>query len=145
MANFSLFFTRKINVFVFTTIMVFLAGCSKGTIDSKLFYGTWQNTRGDGTITITLSKESWVGLYTDGGGTYTVDQLSWVPAVNDDPATKGDYPLGYYITGTVSQLYNITDIKLGEQRTFIIYLNKGKTSFLRKMNNLSDYVFTKIE
>jgi hypothetical protein len=149
MAENSGVFTRKVSIFTITVLMVVLTSCSNGSINQKFFYGSWQNIRDvseGGTLKVTLSADSWNAVYTDSDGHYTVDQLSWVAAANDDPATKGEYPKGYYITGTASRVQNINSLSLGQQRTFRIYLNKDKTAFLRKNeNNLSDYVFTKVE
>jgi hypothetical protein len=149
-------FTRKAASLIVLT-MIILTGCRSNlrlsndtgnvTDDSKYFYGNWQNVRNSTTMKVTISKETWVGK--SEAGYYLIDQLSWVPAINDDPKTNSDYPKGYYVTGTASQVKNISDLKNGQQQTFLIYMNKDKTSILRKSNNSSDLypnaVFTKIE
>jgi hypothetical protein len=135
----------------FIVILIILAGCrSTGKVvddDSKCFYGDWQNVRSSTTMKITISKDSWIGK--SEAGYYTLDQLSWTPAINDDPKTSGDYPKGYCVTGTASQVKNIGDLKDGQIQTFMIYMNKDKTAMLRKSNNSSDLypnaVFTKVE
>jgi hypothetical protein len=142
---------------IFILIMIILAGC-RSTVsspmdtvkvidDSIYFYGSWQNVRSNTTMKVTISKESWVGK--SEAGYYIIEQLSWVPATNDDPKTNGDYPKGYYVTGTASQVKNISDLKNGQQQTFMIYMNKDKTTILRKSNNSSDLypnaVFTKVD
>ena len=149
-------FTRK-GAFLFVLIMIILAGCRsapnspKSTDividDSTYFYGNWQNYRGSTTMKVTISKESWVGK--SEAGYYIIDQLSWIPATNDDPKTNNDYPKGYTVTGTASQVKNISDLKNGQLQTFIIYINNDKTAILRKSNNTSDLypnaVFTKVD
>jgi hypothetical protein len=134
--------------FLFVLIMIILAGCrSTGKVadDSKNFYGNWQNARGNTTMKVTISKESWVGK--SESGYYVIDQLSWTPVINDDPKTNSDYPKGYYVTGMASQVKNISDLKNGQQQTFMLYMNKDKTAILRKTNNTFDVypnaVFTK--
>jgi hypothetical protein len=143
--------------FLFIIIMIILTGCRSSlnlsnvtdivTDDSKYFYGNWQNVRSSTTMKVTISKETWVGK--SEAGYYIIDQLSWVPSINDDPKTNGDYPKGYSVTGTASQVKNIGDLKNGQLQTFVIYMNKEKTAILRKSNNTSDLypnaVFTKIE
>jgi len=131
-------------------IFIILAGCrSTGKVvdDPKYFYGSWENVRGSTTMKVTISKESWVGK--SEAGYYTLEQLSWSPVINNDPKTNGDYPKGYYVTGTASQVKNIGDLKDGQIQTFMIYMNKDKTAILRKSNNSSDLypnaVFTKVE
>jgi hypothetical protein len=142
-------FTRKA-VFIFVLIMIVLAGCpSTGKVadDSINFYGDWQNVRGKTIMRVTISKETWVGK--SEAGYYVIEQLSWIPTINDDPKTSGDYPNGYYVTGTASQVKNISDLKNGQQQTFMLYMNKDKTAILRKTNNTTDLypnaVFTKID
>ena len=134
-------------------LILILTGCrSTGKTDKAVddfldFYGSWQNVRSSTTMKITISKDSWVGK--SEAGYYTLERLSWSPAVNDDPKTSGDYPKGYCVTGTASQVKNIGDLKDGQIQTFMIYMNKDKTAMLRKSNNPSDLypnaVFTKVE
>jgi len=136
--------------FLFVLIMIILAGCrSTGKVadDSVNFYGDWQNVRGKTIMKVTISKESWVGK--SEAGYYVIEQLSWIPAINDDPKTNNDYPNGFSVTGTASQVKNISDLRNGQQQTFMLYMNKDKTALLRKSNNMSDLypnaVFTKID
>jgi hypothetical protein len=138
---------------LFVLIMIILAGCrstdkvTDDSSDSTYFYGNWQNVRGSTTMKVTLSKESWVGK--SEAGYYTLEQLSWIPTINDDPKTNSDYPNGYSVTGTASQVKNISDLKNGQLQTFLIYMNKDKTAILRKSSNSSDLypnaVFTKVD
>ena len=141
--------TRKA-AYLIIIILIILAGCrstTKVADDSINFYGNWQNFRGSTTMKVTISKESWVGK--SEAGYYIIDQLSWIPATNDDPKTNVDYPNGYSVTGTASQVKNISDLKNGQLQTFMLYMNKDKTAILRKSNNTSDIypnaVFTKID
>jgi len=138
-------------------IMIILTGCrstqnlpkdtDKVADNSTYFYGNWQNVRNSTTMKVTISKDSWVGK--SEAGYYIIEQLSWVPTLNDDPKTNGDYPNGYTVTGTASQVKNISDLKNGQLQTFLIYMNKDKTAILRKSNNTSDLypnaVFTKVD
>jgi len=131
-------------------IMIILAGCrsiGKVVDESTYFYGNWQNFRGSTTMKVTISKEAWVGK--SEAGYYVIEQLSWSPTINDDPKTSDDYPNGYSVTGTASQVKNISDLKNGQMQTFMIYINKDKTAILRKSNNKFDLypnaVFTKVE
>jgi len=131
-------------------IMIILAGCrSTGKVidDSTYFYGNWQNVRGSTIMKVTISKDAWIGK--SEAGYYVIEQLSWSPTTNEDPKTNGDYPNGYSITGTASQVKNISDLKDGQLQTFMIYMNKDKTAILRKSNNSSDLypnaIFTKVE
>ena len=135
---------------LFVLIMIIFTGCrstGKVTDDSLYFCGNWQNNRGSTTMKVTISKETWVGK--SEAGYYIIEQLSWIPAINDDPKTNSDYPNGYSVTGTASQVKNISDLKNGQQQTFMIYMNKDKTAILRKSNNKTDLypnaVFTKID
>ena len=141
------FIRKAVSLFI---LILILAGCrSTGKVvdDFLDFYGSWQNVRGSTTMKVTISKESWVGK--SEAGYYTLEQLSWSPVINEDPKTNGDYPKGYCVTGTASQVKNIGDLKDGQIQTFMIYMNKDKTAMLRKSNNSSDLypnaVFTKVE
>jgi len=159
------------SIFIITILIIVLCNCATTQTDSsssskvkenansvtrEQFYGVWRINMGDYSIVINLSKESWEASYPEGiyfGSYYTIDQLTWVPVENEDPATKDQYPMGYYITGTVSQMYNSTTglrkigaFIQGQQYTYIIYLKKDKAAFLRKeTNNTTTYVFTKFE
>jgi hypothetical protein len=135
---------------LFVLIMIILTGCrSTGEVtdDSTYFYGNWQNNRGSTIMKVTISKESWVGK--SEAGYYVIEQLSWIPTINDDPKTNGNYPNGYSVTGTASQVKNISDLKNGQLQTFMIYMNNDKTAILRKSNNPSDVypnaVFTQVD
>lgn len=121
-------------------ILMIIFSCSNTSPEQ--FYGSWRNTRGDTILDVKLSNESWEAKF-NMGSSYTIDQLTWVHAINDDPATKSMYPEGYYITGTVSSLHNVSGISQGQQNTYMIYLNKDKTSFLRKSDNTPDFIFNK--
>jgi len=142
---------KNLRTFLIGLILIILAGCrSAGKVvedDPRHFFGDWQNVRNSTTMKITISKDSWIGK--SEAGYYTLNQLSWAPAVNDDPKTNGDYPKGYCVTGTASQVKNIGDLKDGQIQTFMIYMNKDKTAILRKSNNPTDLypnaVFTKVE
>jgi hypothetical protein len=132
----------------FTLLTVlFITGCAK-TANVKYFYGKWENNRSSGMMTVELSAESWKAAYSDSSDSYTIDGLIWKPVVNSDPVTKDEYPKGYYITGTATHVKNITNLEIGQQRTWAIYISKDKKKFLRRQQNVQDgpdFVFTKIE
>jgi hypothetical protein len=129
--------------FIFFTSLAlfgfFVFSCSG---NSKNFYGKWQNTRDIGTLSVELSKEAWEARY-ENGDYYILSELSWTKTKNNDPATKNEYPNGFYIVGTVTESKNISDIQKGEQHTFTLFLNKNKTKIFRKRENLPDFVFNK--
>jgi hypothetical protein len=130
----------------FLLVIVFLlTGCSKAT-NVKNFYGKWQNIRSSGAIFVEISAESWKATYENLSSFYAIEGLTWVPFMNKDPVTKNEYPNGYYISGTATQVNNIDDLKMGQQQTFEIFLSKDKTKMLRKNDEgLPDYIFSKIE
>jgi hypothetical protein len=128
-------------------VVIFIVGCTRAA-DVKYFYGKWENNRSSGMMTVDLSAESWKATYSDSANSYTIEGLTWKPVVNDDPVTKDEYPKGYYVTGTSSQVNNISKLETGQQRTCAIYMSKDKKKFLRKQPNVqdgADFVFTKIE
>jgi len=145
---------RSINVFFTVCLLASFSlfhGCS-GKINLNHFYGQWKSTRSSGTIFVNLSSETWIAKYDNSSNSYTIEGLIWKVIKNTDSITKDEYPSGYSITGTVSQVNNISDIELGEQRTFLLFLNKDKTKMLRKQTGAyanstgsPDYIFSKVE
>jgi len=145
---------RSINVFFMVCLFVSFSlfhGCS-GKINLNNFYGKWKSTRDSGTLFVNLSSETWVAKYDNSSSSYTIEELIWKKIKNNDSITKDEYPSGYSITGTVSQVNNISDIKLGELSTFLLFLNKDKTKMLRKSTGAyanstgsPDYIFSKVE
>ena len=131
----------KYRLVIISIVIVILAGCARN--DPRQFFGTWENTRATGVLNLTITNESIIGIQP--GSSYTLDQLIWAPAVNNDPATRSIFPRGFYVTGTASQVNNISDLRLGEKRTWMIFLNNDRTSFLRRIDNLPDFVFTKVQ
>jgi hypothetical protein len=131
--------------------VIFFTGCEKAN-NVKDFYGKWESRRGSGNtdiLIVDISAESWKGQYSGGSAnSYTIEGLTWVTVVNNDPVTKNEYPKGYYMSGTATQVNNIDGISVGIQITFELYMSKDKTKFYRKQNNNpiggADYIFTKI-
>jgi hypothetical protein len=103
----------------FALALVFLfAGCINKP-NEKDFYGKWQSRRDTGLLTVDISAESWKGQYSEGSSSsYTIEGLTWKPLINKDPVTKEEYPSGYYINGTATQVYKITNLLMGEQKTY---------------------------
>ena len=63
----------------------------KLSLNPELFYGTWKSDVGTKAV---LTNSAWNQYYTS-GNFYNVIDLKWFPIINDDIATKGDYPEGY--------------------------------------------------
>jgi hypothetical protein len=104
------------------------------------FFGTWKNSNG---VIRTISADKIVasiGTY----GRYTLSISSWTPASNDNAETKGDYPAGYTIAGTISaktgDIHGLPDI--GNSHSHTYYLHTGKQSFSSDGND-GAAIFTK--
>jgi len=139
-------FSWKYYVLFFGIIILVFMGCENNK--KEYYFGTWENTRDAGTIQITISEDSIIGRYVSGsasGANYTLDKLIWVKKTNEDPSIKGMYPNGFFVTGTVTNVNNITNLSLGEQLTWMIYINKDKNAFIRMQENQPNFIFNKIE
>jgi hypothetical protein len=109
-------------------------------------YGGWRVRRNENTLTITLAADSLTGRYS-GGQNYTLEDLSWLPAVNEVAATRDEYPAGYIISGTATQVYGISVSVLdrGQQSSFEWYLHRDGTKMLRQMEGQPPEVFNRVE
>jgi hypothetical protein len=109
----------------------------KLSLNPELFYGTWNKNNGN---YAKLTKEAWNQYYTD-GNFYNVVDLKWFPIINDDIATKDDFPEGYLCFGIVGKAYNIKDTYSGKAMKNKIFMNKERTKIYRIIDNNPNGVF----
>ena len=102
-------------------------------IDPKYFYGTWKSIRENKSRNLILTENSLIFNYIldyRGITSYTVSELKWIPAYNDDPATKDDFPSGFYATGIVSKsVLNL--MNTGVLQKNILFISKDRKKLLR--------------
>ncbi len=109
----------------------------KITLNPKVFYGIWHSSRDGNNRTATITPDSWEFRHQDGrfyGSFYTILGLKWVPVVNDNPATKDDFPEGYIVSGSINKVYKV-DAQVGVLETNYFFINRDKTKLLRVMKD----------
>ena len=109
----------------------------KLSLNPELFYGTWKSNVGTKAV---LTNSAWNQYYTS-GNFYNILDLKWFPIINDDIATKGDYPEGYLCFGIIGKVYNIRDTYTGESMKNKIFMSKDKTKIFRMIDNDPTGVF----
>jgi hypothetical protein len=63
-----------------------------------------------------------------------VSDIKWVPAYNEDPATKEDFPNGFYVTGIISKSYN-NQSKMGVLQKNTLFISGDGKKILRMTDN----------
>jgi hypothetical protein len=131
---------RKITLFPGILFLFFvLSTCGNRPAEAD-FFGTWKNSNG---VIRTISADKLVA-FIDTSRTYTLTISSWTPANNDNAETRGDYPAGYTIAGTISaktgDIHNFPDA--GDPYSTTYYLHTGKQSFSSNGND-GTAIFTK--
>jgi len=99
----------------------------KLSLNPELFIGNWTKPTGERAV---LTKEAW-NQYYPGGNFYNVLELKWFPIINDDIATKGDYPEGYLCFGIIGKVNRINDAYSGSSMKNKIFMSKDKTKIFR--------------
>jgi hypothetical protein len=102
--------------------------------NKKSFYGSWTSVKENKDRTLDISENSLVFKYLYNGSGYTVSDLKWVPVYNDDPATKEDFPSGFYATGNISKSYN-NESKMGVLQKNVFFISLDGSRILRMVDN----------
>ena len=85
---------------------------AKWTTDPHyVYYGTWVYSESQ--LTFVLSNNSITLQFFD-GSSYKASNLNWAQVTNNNPSTSTNYPIGYKLTGIVSEHSGNSALKTGD-------------------------------
>ncbi|MFN5295106.1 MAG: Ig-like domain-containing protein [Flavobacteriales bacterium] len=105
-------------------------------LSPDLFFGKWSSEVGGVKRILELNNNRFSQTYIGQDYFYSVKDCNWTPAINDDPATKAEFPQGYLCNGVYEKAVRVLDeknqlIRTGTSVTNKFYLNKDKSKILR--------------
>jgi len=115
----------------------------KLTLNPELFYGTWLSSVDGFDRSGVQTKDEWNQTYGTGRNSYSVIELSWTPIINEDLATKNEFPEGYLTIGTTDKVKNISDMVSGVLLQTKFFINKEKTKLLRIVDDGTEVIWKK--
>jgi hypothetical protein len=99
-------------------------------------YGDWRGTR-----RIVLTDDTLTGYIEY--SSFKLEDLSWLPAVNEEAATRDEYPSGYIISGTLTEVYRVGNLNRGQQHSDKWYLHRDGTKII--LQQRTSHVLNRVE
>ena len=144
---------RKVSRFFGFTVLITVIGfllilgaCSTGSDDSVKqsdFYFSWKCEEED-TIFVITSNKLKIEVISN-GSTFEVSPITWKAVTNTNPSTKGNFPKGYEITGTVSDKKELGGTTFGHSvgdsydNDMSFFIHTNKKSIIQQENDNSWY------
>jgi hypothetical protein len=109
-------------------------------LNPDLFMGKWTSEVDGVKRILEITNDHFSQTYLGGNWFYSVKDLKWTPTINEDPATRAEFPQGYLCNGVYDRVINIIDkqknrLRTGVTTTIKLFMNKENTKFLRHFDN----------